>query len=458
MSAKQVMRRRSSRRGTVAILVALCLTLLVGVVAIALEGGLRLSNHRRVQAAADAAALAAAAELYRNYPYMSTTSPDPGSRAATKANASVGSNLPGEPYTVEVSIPPKTGLAKGQLGSAEVVVHYAQPRYFSRIWGNDALPISARAVARGKWAELRNGIIVLDPHESETLKANGTVKMRVKDANVVNNSNDPQATGGDGAGATIEVINAAFHLSGGVKSNTTLIGEILNNRPPIPDPLAHLPEPEMPATTQKAGPPKRGNDPTVQSYLQALGIAPDQSRQVWILEPGRYDQMPNFTNMDVVILKQASANGSGIYYLNNTGFSSLGATVAVDPTGGTTGGVMLYNDPTQTARGISIAGGAGAVVNITPLRQGIYRGVTLFQKRSVTSVPLSISGQGSMAMTGTFYTAGGEINVQGNDSTGLNVLGSQYISRTLSVGGNGKFNVNWNDDTSGRTRLIGFVE
>lgn len=448
----------SPRRGVIAVLVAICLTALLGMVALALEGGLRLNNHRRVQAAADAAALEAAAQQYSNYIYITGGNADPGGSARMAAQASVARNLANEPYTLEVNIPPRSGIATSQPGTVEVIVRYEQPRYFSKIWGSGTLPISARAVGRGQWASPNNGIIVLDPNQSEALKANGGVTMVVRDANVINNSRDPQATGGDGQGAVIKVENAEFHLTGGVKANTTLIGPVNYRRPPTPDPLAYLPEPSPPSYANKASGVKATSG-SVKKYMDALGITPTQSQQVWILEPGRYDNLPNFTNQDIVILRQASFNGNqGIYYLNNSGFSALGATIVMDPTGESTGGVMFFNSPTQSGRGFNLAGGADARINITPLTSGIYRGITFFQRRNVTDVPLSISGQGSMAMSGTFYVAGGEINVQGNDSTGLNVIGSQYISRTLSIGGNGKFNVNWNVDIAGRSRVIGFLE
>src|SRR5207249_2591740 len=61
------MRHTPARRGTVIVLVAVCLTALLGVVALAVEGGLLMDNRRRAQAAADAAALAAAGELYQHY-------------------------------------------------------------------------------------------------------------------------------------------------------------------------------------------------------------------------------------------------------------------------------------------------------------------------------------------------------------------------------------------------------
>jgi hypothetical protein len=159
----------------------------------------------------------------------------------------------------------------------------------------------------------------------------------------------------------------------------------------------------------------------------------------------------------VVILKQASANSQeGVYYLNGSGFTSTGATVVMDPTGATTGGIMLYNDarPNGNSTGISLTGGR---VVLAPPSSGTYQGISIFQERSST-VDLSITGQGSTQITGTFYAAGAAIKVTGSDSTGADVIGSQYISRTLQIGGNGKFGVNWDPHLTAPIRQLAIVE
>jgi uncharacterized membrane protein len=55
---------RSRRRGVALVLVVVSLVSLMGVLAISLEGGLLLTERRNAQATADAAAMAAASDLY----------------------------------------------------------------------------------------------------------------------------------------------------------------------------------------------------------------------------------------------------------------------------------------------------------------------------------------------------------------------------------------------------------
>src|SRR4051812_24323888 len=109
-------RRRPAK---VIVLVALCLVPLVGVLAIALEGGLLLDHRRHVQAAADAAAMAAASDLFANWNTNAGT--DPQGSAAAKATAVAGDNgYDSTTGSVAVHVPPVSGNHVGQAGYAEV--------------------------------------------------------------------------------------------------------------------------------------------------------------------------------------------------------------------------------------------------------------------------------------------------------------------------------------------------
>jgi hypothetical protein len=61
-----------------------------------------------------------------------------------------------------------------------------------------------------------------------------------------------------------------------------------------------------------------------------------------------------------------------------------------------------------------------------------------------------------MNISGTFYAADAPLNINGKG--GVNVIGSQYISRNLNVTGNGDIKIIWNATATARARLIGMVE
>src|SRR5438128_7657786 len=56
------------RRGTIAIIMAVCASLLISFLAISVDGGVLQDERRHAQATADAAALAGAAVIYEEYP------------------------------------------------------------------------------------------------------------------------------------------------------------------------------------------------------------------------------------------------------------------------------------------------------------------------------------------------------------------------------------------------------
>jgi hypothetical protein len=431
---------RARRCGLIAVLIALVMTGLLGVVAITLDGGMMQDNRRRVQAAADAAALAAGGQLFANYPAViisNYTITDPGGYAAAAAKASAaanGYNNDGTNSTVTVNIPPKSGPFTGAPGHVEVIITFNQPRYFSTIWGDGALPIKARAVARGRWIGSNDGIIVLDPNVQNALNASGNGTLTVTGgAKVIVDSSDPaSAARVTGGGLTTA---AEFDITGG--ANGIFGGNVLTGVPPTPDPLAYLPPPPAPPA---------GNMTTT-----SLG----NGNHMYTLSPGLFSNLPNFNQGDIIVLQQASANNNGgIFYISQGGFVSTGATIVMDPN--TSGGVMIYNNPANNSnsQGISIQGNDLGTVNLSALDSGIYAGILFWQARTA-SQQLSVSGNGSFNLTGTFYAANANINITGNGDA---VVGSQYISRTVTFSGGGNTVINYTDKGTAKMRDIRLVE
>src|SRR5207247_7700266 len=116
-------------------------------------------------------------------------------------------------------------------------------------------------------------------------------------------------------------------------------------------------------------------------------------------------------------------------------------------------GVMIVNLPKQNSDVINI-NGSGAIT-LSPMTTGLYRGISLWQQRSSTN-QISVTGNGATQVSGTFYAQHGTLNVTGNGGT--DVLGSQYISYDMKVNGGGTFNVDWDPNLIGRTRILRLVE
>src|SRR5689334_2645777 len=110
--------RPRSRRGAIVVLVAACLTVLLVFAAIALEGGGLLEQRRKTQATADAAALAAAEDLFRNYPTNRGLDPSGTGRSRAVALASANGYSNGGSSSVDIRTSPQTYLGGPSQGLA----------------------------------------------------------------------------------------------------------------------------------------------------------------------------------------------------------------------------------------------------------------------------------------------------------------------------------------------------
>ncbi len=443
---------KGGRRGIVAVLVALSLVVLVGFVAIVIDGGLAQDRRRHAQAAADAAALAAAAELFLQDPtsFGLDTKQDAyrSARAIAAANGYLddasGLTAPNT-SRVTVRVPPVSGPFAGQRNHAEVIIEYYQPRYFSTVFGSGELKITARAVSRGAWAPVDDGILVLDLDDREALKINGgganDVDAIMGGADVIVNSSDPAGTtvvgNADLTSMTGYNLTGGFSLSGG----GTMTGPVTTDVPPTPDPLRLLPPPD-PSTL-----------PVQNGQWNFAG------QKNVVLEPGVYPNGIKIAGQSQITML------SGIYYVYG-GFEVAGkggvdeeftgsVTTDVDGDGfhDLNEGVLIYSDPgTNTSNDIKI-GGNGSVT-IWPMRTGPYAGISIWQERN-SNVTVSITGNANMNITGTTYAANAPVDINGN---GAVTIGSQYISRTLTIGGNGAVNIAYNPTIPPRRRVYMLVE
>ena len=417
--------RNAQRRGVVVVLASFCMIVVLGVLALSLDGGSLLAERRHAQAAADAAAYSGACDLYDNYWSNSGADPSGNARASAIATAKANGYVTnGADTVVTINIPPLSGRYQGVRGYVEAIIEYQHRRGFSALFGSGPVAVRTRAVALGSPIAADVGILVLDPASRSAFNAQGAGASVVKGTPVIVNSNHSEAAiaGGGGSVEALKfVINGGYATSGG----GSFIGPIYTGRPGTPDPLADLPPPNpslmLPQSTRK-----------IQQTSGDVHLA-----------PGVYTGGISVSGTANLLLDP------GVYYMDSGGFSFSGQ-------GSLNGqGVMIYTAPGNgNADGISVTGQGSMILSAATA--GKYKGITFWQERTST-VTGNIEGTGgTTSITGTFYFAGALLKVSGNG--GVANLGSQYISWQLNLGGNGGINIDWSPDKVAPKRSIYLVE
>jgi hypothetical protein len=386
-------------------LAVLSVTLLVAVVALVVDGGSLMEERRHIQAAADAAALAAASDLFANYPQNQGVDPLTTAIASARTIAAAnGFSNDGVQSTVTVNVSPQLyqgGSQSGQsipAGYVEVILQRNSDRVFSNLFGTGAVSIRARAVARGRWQPVSYALVAL----SLTIKPSGNTS------------------------------GAKLGNQGDLWINSTAAT-------PIADPLRSLPVPDP----VQLGLPYQGSN---RSFA---------GNSIINLYPGIYDGGISATGNATIILHSNLDGTPGIYYL--TGGLSISGNATVTTAAGESG-AMIYNNWLGTDGdaddGISV-GGTGDLL-ISPPTSGPYQGVSIFQARGTTSkiAPQVNLGGGSINIPGTIYAPYANVYI-GNHSSGGAI--GQVISDTTTLVVNGSNSIGGTGPLA-NARTIGLVE
>jgi hypothetical protein len=427
------------RAGTVLVMFTVCLTAIMGLMALVIDGGLIRAEQIRVQAVADAAALAGARQLYQQYStdHGKDTSGDAGKDALTIA-AENGYSNDGTNSTVQVNIPPTSGQYAGVAGYIEILITSRLDRCFSNVWSSVSVCVRARSVARGAWVPFSASILLLDLGDkgAVSVKSGGLLTSTGAPAYVNSNSASALSVSGGGTFA-VPAMNITGSYSGSGVTGTITIGVH-----PTPDPLAYLPAPG-----EVGGP----SLPTAGAVVKtSLG----DSKYQYDLYPGTFDSLPGFNNGDKLVFHQASSNANGgIYYLTGSGLKSQGARVAM--ANSESGGVMIYLAGTGSGNMFNLAGGSDSSVSLRARTDGPYSGLLLFQSRSLSG-DLIIAGNGVFDLSGTIYAPAARLYVTGNGATSS--IGSQWIGRNLFLTGAGGINIAYTGATVARTRIVAVME
>lgn len=399
-------RARKARRGTVAALTALLMPVVVGAMAVTLDGGLLYLQRRQAQSIADASALAGAYVFYNGGNFSTAQS------AAISIAAQNGITI----TSSQVTQPSASNVA--------VSITSTNPRYFSAIWGSGSMSATASATALGgsKTPYSTAAILVLNP-SGTSVTLSGTASLTAVGGSVIvdsNSSSSVLSSGSPGPSITAPTLD----LSGGIRSS----GSNPNNatvtntgQTSTPDPLASIPAPSTSGMTVQSS-----SETTLSGSTSIT------------LSPGVYDGGISLSGSSSLTLNP------GVYYINGGGITMTGSSSI------TGNGVFIYN----TGNGAINLSGTGTI-SLNPMNTGTYAGITVFQN-STDTAPATMSGGSNINNTGTFYFPGATLTLSG--TSGASSVGAQIIAKNLTISGSASIKVTYGSSVASMPATFALIQ
>jgi Putative Flp pilus-assembly TadE/G-like len=415
--------RGGRERGSVAITVTLAMTVLLGFAALVVDVGLSWAARASAQTAADSAALAGAAELLAGGPaaavgavrdYLNDnvngladqpTDPNWPFNTNEGDGEIVCWTLPDGPPGPGANCP--DGSNALQLITPPIEVNYA----FAPVLGASSNSVKAMAAAAAGPAAPNNCVLCLLTDSPNALRVLGVGGVDVSGGGIVVNSDDNGAlvlTGtGDVSADQIRVLGGVTDPLGGGQ----LLPPAELGGPPVPDPLADLPTPDL-----LPSPPPGGNP--------AQDITSDTT-----LSPGVYPSI-TVSNGAALTLEE------GVYVVTETqGFTVTNNATVVDSGDGVTIYLACSGYPAPCSGNgarFRLAGGGQFLAD--PPTTGEYAGLSIFADRGNTR-RMRLLSDADLTLTGALYGASTRLEVTASDLRvdGLLAVGTLLVNLLGSV-------------------------
>jgi len=424
MKCKVKSEKLRSEKGSVLLLVTVALAAVMGIVGLAMDAGQLYVTNQQAQAAADAAVLAGAMDLYNstgfNAPGLGFTGGSISCGAASTQSPCVYARLNGfsTPDTVTIkfrgcTIPPgigvlpPVGLAAGDLICA--TVSRVVPTTFMRVLGIGMSTVTATASAAIIGGRTVTPLVVTHPALSGALTLGAGSSIVIcggPSIGIQINSNSPTAliSGGGtvdlslagppgndscaGTGSAFRVVGGPAAEPAGISLGTAAY---FSGVSAITDPFASVAAPAAPTAAPATS--------TVVSGVDGCLTA-----SCTLYSPGSYPTGISVSGNALFL--------PGIYYMTSGGFQGLtggcmamATGVAADPATGWTENMLVYSTG-GGAFGTSGSFGQGCAQNFllgSPV-DSTYEGILFFQDRnSAAALTHNFAGSGSFALTGTIY-------------------------------------------------------
>ena len=439
----EVTMKRKSDAGQALAVTALALAVLLGITGMAIDMGVLRYDKRLEQSAADAAAIAGAANL--EYDGAGSTGVISGALNASSANgytdsrtnpgacpsstAGLPTNLSAGTVDVTVCNPPIAGPHAGDSDYVETYVSAGQPTYFMKIFGISSETITTRAVATNVGGGAGSGCIyTLGPPNAsiEGVNVNGSVVVNATSCGIVDNGDY------NTKGNKLVVTAYSFGMSGNQESTlgtTTCIATPNScptmGMPAAADPLGYL----QPPCTSCSG----GNTISISGSSDTAcgtGCTYDSTNSTYYISPGTYCSITiNGTATENVVFE------SGLYIID--GLSSGCTTESLNIPGNATisgTGVTFFFTNSST---LNMTG--TPTITLTPPTSGAYQGILFYQDPNDTNTTgPSMGGNTGSNFDGVVYFPADQLTFYGNN-TSYDV--GMVVSYSMQFSGNPTVNV-----------------
>ena len=373
-----------SSSGQIYVLVAMAMTVLIGMAGLVVDVGLLYVDRRQMQTAADAAAVAGANALHGS----STVS----AGYQTAATDAAGNN--GFTNGVNrVSITATEVSCPGAAGQQCVQTNVSQPVpiYLLRALGYTTMNVGARAIAGG--VNSPACVFALDPTAGKAVTVDGSAGISSA-CGILVNSNDSEALYGGSSSNTVTA--SAIGVQGGANTGPGWTPTPQSGIAPAPDPLMSYVEPTVPTACDP--------NPTKTNFSTSSDAN---------LTAGTYCGGIKISGTGTINF------GSGLYILMGGGMAVTGGPTlnGTAVTFFNTGG-MIGSKPYNYGN-ISLAG--GGTVTFSAPTSGPQQGMLFLDDRSIrptgNNTKDAISGGASSVFDGILYFPNSQLSYAGSSNT-----------------------------------------
>jgi Flp pilus assembly protein TadG len=403
--------------GQTLVLTALCMTAMLGFMALAIDVGILFRSKRNMQIAADSAAVAAALDYYYNN--ATAANPLTHAQAAGQTAATANGVTNGTNGTVSLNCHPSSGpksVATGCNGYFEAIVTQPNSTFFMGMFGTTSVNVSARAVA-GTPVTSDACIWIMDPTASNALQLQGNSTVNAPGCGIYVNSSDNNA---------VKVIGNSNNFNG---PDLDVVGG-LNGHQTSPTPVTTGVPPTSPLIPTNLTGPVPPSGCTSTTALTSITT-------------GNMASVSGSASNNVVCFSSAVSLGNGVnlagaangvtYVFQNGVTIPTGATVTLG-TGTYSAGSGSFSNTSGAT--IDLYGGtlnqnSNSILNVYAPTAGTYNAIAIMQPASNTTTPLQVQfGSNNEVLDGMIYAPGTQVYLQDN---GGGVTATGVICKTMFI-------------------------